>query len=157
VKSVEWDRAIPALPANAGYKLRGEVTLDEGSKVPVYLHLKGNAHLSAESRRVCPEDKLSCLEEEKHIADWNDQTEWTVLDYRSADAMSTRMSEGRMTPLDTILLVFTAGLALGFFGLIYYYVRGLMGAPRELYLLYFTKVTEYSAYGAAAFIMVPFL
>jgi MFS family permease len=67
------------------------------------------------------------------------------------------MSEGRMTPLDTILLVFTAGLALGFFGLIYYYVRGLMGAPRELYLLYFTKVTEYSAYGAAASIMVPFL
>ena len=60
-----------------------------------------------------------------------------------------------MTPFDTILLVFTGGLLLGFLGLIWYYVRGLMES-RELYLLYFTKVTEYSAYGAAAS-MVPFL
>ena len=157
VKSVEWDSAIPALPANAGYKLRGEVTLDDGAKVPVYVHLKGNAHLPAESRLKCPENNSSCKPSEKIISDWDDSTEWTVLDYRSADGMGTRMSEGRMTPLDTILLVFTAGLAIGFLGLIWYYVRGLMGAPRELYLLYFTKVTEYSAYGAAASIMVPFL
>ncbi len=157
VKSVEWDSAIPALPANAGFKLRGTVTLDKGSEVPVYLHLKGNAHLPPESRLVCPKDKPSCSDAEKHIADWDDKTEWTVMDYRSADAMSTRMSESRMTPLDTILLVFSGGLVLGFLGLIWYYVRGLMGAPRELYLLYFTKVTEYSAYGAAASIMVPFL
>ena len=157
VKDVQWDSAIPALPANAGFKLLGSVTLEDDSVVPVYVHLKGNAHLPPESRLVCPEDKPSCTAEEKHIADWDDSTEWTVLDYRSGDGMTTRISEGRMTPLDTILLVFTAGLALGFLGLIYYYIRGLMGAPRELYLLYFTKVTEYSAYGAAASIMVPFL
>ena len=172
VKSVEWGSAIPALPANAGYKLRGTVTLDSGSEVPVYLHLKGNAHLPPESRLVCkqecPTDKSECEKEEmirpadcsaesKEIASWDDKTEWTVLDYRSADGLTTRMSEGRLTQLDHILMVFTAGLALGFIGLIVYYIRGLMGAPRELYLLYFTKVTEYSAYGAAASIMVPFL
>ena len=31
VKSVDWGGAIPALPANAGYKLRGTVTLDDGA------------------------------------------------------------------------------------------------------------------------------
>ena len=172
VKSVEWDSAIPALPANAGYKLRGQVTLDDGSEVPVYLHIKGNAHLPAESRlickKVCPNQEddcdagvktrpSQCEEKDKEIKDWDDSTEWTILDYRSADGMGARMSEGRTTPLDVILLVFSGGLLIGFLGLIWYYVRGLMGAPRELYLLYFTKVTEYSAYGAAASIMVPFL
>ena len=123
VKDVKWDSAIPALPANGGFKLRGSVTLDDDSVVPVYVHLKGNAHLPSESRLVCPEDKPSCAAAEKHIADWDSSTEWTVLDYRSGDAMTTRMSEGRMTPLDTILLVFTTGLALGFLGLIYYYIH----------------------------------
>ena len=47
------------------------------------------------------------------------------------------------------LMFFSGGLLIGFLGLCFYYVKGLWGAPRELYLLYFTKVTEYSAYGAA--------
>ena len=59
--------------------------------------------------------------------DWDDNTEWTVLDYRSADGMGDRVSEGRTTPLDVILLVFSGGLLITFLGLIWYYVRGLMG------------------------------
>lgn len=145
VESVEWDgenAAIPALPANGGYKLRGKVKL-EGSEnpVPVYLHLQGDAH----------------IDPEKRVRSWTKDTKWTIMDYRSADAMSARFTESRLTTLDWFLLFFSGGLVLGFFGLCFYYVKGLLGAPRELYLLYFTKVTEYSAYGAAASIMVPFL
>lgn len=162
IQKVEWDSAIPALPANAGYKLRGKLHLSDSTKenphfIPIYLHIKGNAHLPPESRLVCPEEKTSCADEEKVIAPWNNDTIWSVLDYRSADTMGTRISESRLNPLDYILLFFSGGLLIGFLGLIYYYIRGLTGAPRELYLLYFTKVTEYSAYGAAASIMVPFL
>ena len=162
IQKVEWDSAIPALPANAGYKLRGKLHLSDSTQenphfIPIYLHLKGNAHLPPESRLVCPEDKADCADGEKVIAPWDKDTQWTVLDYRSADSMGTRLAESRLNPLDYILLFFSGGLLIGFLGLIYYYVRGLSGAPRELYLLYFTKVTEYSAYGAAASIMVPFL
>lgn len=141
VRSVEWDSAIPALPANGGYKLRGEVTLDDGKNVPVYVHLQGDAHIEAEQRN----------------RKWSKSTKWTVMDYRSADSMVSRAKESRLTPLDYILLFFSGTLCIGFLGLLIYYIRGLKGAPRELYLMYFTKVTEYSAYGAAASIMVPFL
>ena len=162
IKKVEWDSAIPALPANAGYKLRGKLHLSDSTEdkpnfIPIYLHIKGDAHLPAEHRLICPEDEPNCSAEGKIIAPWNDETTWTVLDYRSADSMGSRFSESRLTPLDYILLFFSGGLLIGFLGLVYYYIRGLTGAPRELYLLYFTKVTEYSAYGAAASIMVPFL
>jgi MFS family permease len=141
VQSVKWDSAIPALPANGGYKLRGEVTLDDGKSVPVYVHLQGDAHIDPEERN----------------RDWTKDTKWTIMDYRSADGLSTRMKESRLNPLDWILLFFSGALLIGFLGLLTYYIRGLKGAPRELYLMYFTKVTEYSAYGAAASIMVPFL
>ena len=157
IQKVEWDSAIPALPADAGYKLRGTVFLEKEKTIPVYVHLKGNASLEPISRLECPSPQKECSDEEKSIAQWNGATEWTVLDYRSADAMKTRWSEERLTPLDNILLFFSFGLGIGFLGLIFYYIKGLTGAPRELYLLYFTKVTEYSAYGAAASIMVPFL
>ena len=49
-----------------------------------------------------------------------------------------------------LLLVALVGLTLG-------YVIGLKGHPRELWLMFFTKVTEYSAYGAASSIFVLFL
>jgi MFS family permease len=162
IQKIEWDSAIPALPANGGYKLRGNLHLSDSTKetphfVPIYLHLKGDASLPAEKRLECTDPTKECDNSEKGIAQWNGGTEWTVLDYRSADSMSTRWTESRLNPLDNILLFFSVGLLIGFFGLIFYYIRGLQGAPRELYLLYFTKVTEYSAYGAAASIMVPFL
>ena len=145
VESVEWsgkNAAIPALPANGGYKLRGTVKLEGvGEPVPVYIHVQGDAHIDPENR-----DR-----------NWTKDTKWTIMDYRSADSMSSRFTESRLTTLDWFLLFFSGGLVIGFLGLCFYYVKGLIGAPRELYLLYFTKVTEYSAYGAAASIMVPFL
>ena len=145
VESVEWNgdnAAIPALPANGGYKLRGTVKVEGSDKpVPIYIHVQGDAHVDPETRN----------------RSWNKDTKWTIMDYRSADAMSSRFSESRLTTLDWFLLFFSGGLVIGFLGLCFYYVKGLLGAPRELYLLYFTKVTEYSAYGAAASIMVPFL
>ena len=138
----EGNAAIPALPANGGYKLRGSVKM-EGfeNPVPVYLHLQGDAHIKAEDRS----------------REWTKDTKWTIMDYRSSDGMGTRFSESRFSTLDWFLMFFSGGLLIGFLGLCFYYVKGLWGAPRELYLLYFTKVTEYSAYGAAASIMVPFL
>ena len=140
--SDEANSAIPALPANGGYKLRGSVKM-EGfeNPVPIYLHLQGDAHIKAEDRS----------------RKWTKDTKWTIMDYRSSDGLTTRFSESRFTTLDWFLMFFSGGLLIGFLGLCFYYVKGLWGAPRELYLLYFTKVTEYSAYGAAASIMVPFL
>ena len=58
-----------------------------------------------------------CADKDKEVKDWDDSTQWTVLDYRSADGMGDRVSEGGTTPLDVILLVFTGGLLLGFLGL----------------------------------------
>lgn len=153
VKHVIWDSAIPALPANGGFKLRGTVYLKgsvdteiertqmDESGIPVYIHLQGDAHVNPEVRN----------------REWNSETQWSIMDYRSSEGMTTRFSSGTATPLDWLLVIFSGGLLLGFLGLIAYYVRGLWGAPRELYLLYFTKLTEYSAYGSASAIMVLFL
>ena len=54
-------------------------------------------------------------------------------------------------------MIFGGGLLIGFLGLVGYYVKGLWGAHESFYLLYFTKLTEYSAYGSASAIMVLFL
>ena len=105
------------------------------------MHVQGDAHVDPETRN----------------RKWNQDTQWTVMDFRSAEAMSTRFSEGSATSLDWLLMIFGGGLLIGFLGLVGYYVKGLWGAPRELYLLYFTKLTEYSAYGSASAIMVLFL
>jgi len=47
-------------------------------------------------------------------------------------------------------IIYVAGFILGiaFLFIIWNYAKGLKGSPREIYLLFFTKVTEYSAYGA---------
>ena len=125
VKSVKWDSAIPALPADTDLKSEGEVTLDDDATIPIYLHLKGDAHLEPESHLQCPNEQPTCPDGLKQIKDWDSATTWTVLDYRSADPMYGKIDEGRMTPLDNVLLVFSGGLLFGFIGLIWYYVRGL--------------------------------
>ncbi len=97
--------------------------------------------------------------------EWNDNTKWTVLDYRSAESMGTRLNASmygsfatqKATILDWFLLACASGLALAFCGLVGFYIKGLRGSPRELYLMFFTKLTEYSAYGAASAIMVLYL
>ena len=97
--------------------------------------------------------------------EWNDNTKWTVMDYRSGESMMTRFQASlfggfatqQANALDWFLLVCAGGLAVAFLGLVGFYIKGLRGSPRELYLMFFTKLTEYSAYGAACAIMVLYL
>lgn len=60
-----------------------------------------------------------------------------------------RLKSGEADGIDGFILACGLGLALALVWIIWSYVRGLRGSPRELYLMFFTKVTEYSAYGAA--------
>jgi dipeptide/tripeptide permease len=57
-------------------------------------------------------------------------------------------SRVNMNTLDFVLIVSGILLVIAFFYIIWSYVKGLKGSPYEIYLLFFTKVTEYSAYGA---------
>lgn len=140
--AVKWDNGIPALPANGGYKLTGTFTLaDQSHSFPVYLHVEGDVHVEAVTRN----------------RKWTKDTRWTVLDYRSARSMFDRISMGDANGLDWLLLICMILLSIAFLGMVVYYVLGLRGSPRELYLMFFTKVTEYSAYGAASAIMVKYL
>jgi MFS family permease len=50
--------------------------------------------------------------------------------------------------LDYVIYFASALLMVAFLFIIWNYAKGLKGSPREIYLLFFTKVTEYSAYGA---------
>ena len=96
---------------------------------------------------------------------WNENTTWTVLDYRSGESMFTRLKSSNSgafatkeaTALDWFLMICAGGLLVAFVGLVGFYIKGLRGSPRELYLMFFTKLTEYSAYGAASAIMVLYL
>lgn len=138
---VEWTNGNNALPANNGFKLMGTFTPTEGEAFPVYMHLEGDAHVDGEERN----------------RDWSESTRWTVMDYRSAESMFSRLGDGRSSILDKLLLVCLLGLIIALFGLTFFYIKGLVGHPRELWLMFFNKLTEYSAYGAAASIFVIFL
>ena len=138
---VEWDNGNNALPVNNGFKLMGKYTPNEGAAFPVYMHLEGDAHVDSKTRN----------------REWSAKTKWTVMDYRSAKSMMSRVNDGSSTILDKILLVCAIGLLIALLGLIIGYIRGLKGHPRELWLMFFTKLTEYSAYGAASSIFVIFL
>ena len=139
--SVIWDNGTQALPASNGFKLMGQYTATSGATFPVYMHLEGDAHVLATERN----------------RSWNENTKWTVMDYRSAESMFSRLGTETATALDWVLLTFAVLLALALIGLTWGYVRGLTGHPRELWLMFFTKLTEYSAYGSASVIFVLFL
>ena len=72
-----------------------------------------------------------------------------ILDFQATDSFLGRVIGGRGDTLDIVLAVVALAMLLGFLYIIISYVRGLWGSPRELYILFFTKLTEYSAYGAA--------
>ena len=72
-----------------------------------------------------------------------------VLDIQQSSSFFSRVFSGRGDGLDMSLLIFGIALIMGFLYILFSYWRGLLGTPRELYILFFTKVTEYSAYGAA--------
>ena len=62
-----------------------------------------------------------------------------------------------MNPLDIIVPVAIAAVAAAFLWILWSYVKGLRGSPRELYLLYASKIVEYAAYGASNMAFVLFL
>ena len=101
------------------------------------MHLEGDAHVASKDR-----DRK-----------WTEKTKWTVMDYRSAESMFDRVQNGESNILDNICssASWTINRArwtnLGLY-------QGLKGHPRELWLMFFTKLTEYSAYGAASSIFV---
>ncbi|MCP5536035.1 MAG: MFS transporter [Akkermansiaceae bacterium] len=72
-----------------------------------------------------------------------------ILDFQTTDSFLGRVLGGRGDTLDMVVAVIALALVLGFVYIIVSYVKGLWGSPRELYILFFTKLTEYSAYGAA--------
>ncbi|MGB0591829.1 MAG: hypothetical protein ACPGU1_19290 [Myxococcota bacterium] len=139
--SVEWTAGNNALPANNGFKLMGTFTPKEGEPFAVYMHLEGDAHVSAAERNRT----------------WDDKTAWTVMDYRSAESMMARLTGEGATGLDWFLAICALTLLIALIGLSWGYIKGLRGHPRELWLMFFTKLTEYSAYGAASSIFVLFL
>ena len=79
------------------------------------------------------------------------------MDYKSAESMTARLTSSRGTGLDWFLAICAGLLLIALIGLTWGYVKGLKGHPRELWLMFFTKPTEYSAYGAASSIFVLFL
>ena len=139
--TIEWNNGTQALPAANGFKLMGNYTASNGTTFPVYMHLEGDAHVEGTIRN----------------RQWNENTKWTVLDYRSSESMFSRLNTEHAKTLDWVLLVFAIVLVLALVGLTFGYVRGLQGHPRELWLMFFTKLTEYSAYGSASVIFVLFL
>ncbi len=62
-----------------------------------------------------------------------------------------------MDNLDIIIWVSAVVLILGFFLILWNYIKGLKGSPRELYLIYFAKLLEYGAYGAVNYTFVLYL
>lgn len=102
-----------------GYKLKGKLTQVDGVQLPFYVAL---------------------LESKDGLK---------VLDFQSTDSFMGRVFGGRGDTLDMVLAVVALAMILGFLYIIVSYVKGLWGSPRELYILFFTKLTEYSAYGAA--------
>ncbi len=139
--TVEWTAGNNALPANNGFKLMGTYTPKEGEPYAVYMHLEGDAHVAATERN----------------RKWDDKTVWTVMDYRSAESMVARLAGDGATGLDWFLAACALLLLIALVGLMWGYIKGLRGHPRELWLMFFTKLTEYSAYGAASSIFVLFL
>ncbi len=62
-----------------------------------------------------------------------------------------------MDKLDIIIASGIAVLAAAFVYIVWSYIKSLKGSPRELYLLFFTKLTEYSCYGAMNLAFILFL
>ncbi len=102
-----------------GFKLNGLAKLPDGTELPFYAALLETS------------DGLE------------------LLDLQPTSSFFERLFGGRGDALDITLAIVALALLLGFLYILFSYVRGLKGSPRELYILFFTKVTEYSAYGAA--------
>jgi MFS family permease len=134
-QGVSWGNGVPA---KDGAKLTGTITYRDGTSEPLYINLVGDED-------VAPQDRNT---------KWGAQTEWRVLDATINPAFYAKRS---MESLDYFLLVSVLVLLGTLMFMIVRYVRGLWGSPYELYLMFFTKLTEYSAYGAASYCFVLYL
>jgi MFS family permease len=62
-----------------------------------------------------------------------------------------------MNTLDIALWISGIVLTAGFILIIWNYIKGLKGSPRELYMLYIAKLLEYGAYGAVNYTFILYL
>jgi len=113
-----------------GYRLDGLATSKAGEELPFYAILKG------------PKTNFNELK---------------LYDIQSTESFISRLKAGNSSTLDVMAALSLLALLSSFGWIMINYVRGLAGSPREIYLLFFTKVTEYSAYGAANMAFVLYL
>ena len=128
LKEVKWNNGVPALN---GIRLMGDLIYKNGKILPIYLVALGDLSQKSSS--------------------------YQVLDVQSAQGPIDRLLSGAGTLLDVVVALMILVIILALIYIIYMYVRGLRGSPRELYLLFFTKVTEYSAYGGANLAFILYL
>lgn len=138
VTSVKWKNGVLG---KDGARLSGDATLASGKVVPVFASLLGDEHIDVTVRNY----------------EFGEKTTWTVLDVQRTSSLFTRIKDGEQTTFDLLLGVILIVVLGSLITMIGYYIKGLRGSPRELFLLYFTKLTEYSAYGAASYAFVLYL
>lgn len=138
VVSVDWTNGVLG---KDGARLSGDATLASGKVVPIFASLLGDEHIDVTVRNY----------------EFGSKTTWTVLDVQRTSSLFTRIQDGEQTTFDLLLGVFFIVIIGSLISMIGYYMKGLRGSPRELFLLYFTKLTEYSAYGAASYAFVLYL
>jgi POT family proton-dependent oligopeptide transporter len=80
-----------------------------------------------------------------------------IYDIQTSKSFMKRVFEGKGDTLDIFAFISLLALLGAFAQIIFNYIKGLTGSPRELYLLFITKVLEYSAYGAANLAFVLYL
>jgi len=137
-EAVEWDGGVPA---KDGIRLTGTVTLLGGATLPIYVNLLADEVVAAKER----------------TPEWYASNTFRVLDVQSTESILDRFGSGSLSGLDVFVAFFFVVMLGVFIAMVWRYVKGLLGSPRELYLMFFTKVTEYSAYGAATYAFVLYL
>jgi dipeptide/tripeptide permease len=137
-ETVEWDVGVPA---KDGVRLTGTVTLAGGDTVPIYVNLLADEVVAARDR----------------TPEWYATNTLRVLDVQTTETIIDRIASGALSGLDVFVAFFFVVMLGVFVFMVWRYVKGLLGSPRELYLMFFTKVTEYSAYGAATYAFVLYL
>ena len=127
-KSVEWTNCIKS---KDGLRVDGTMTLKDNSATGITVYVIGTE-----------KDNYASVQ---------------VLDVMNNRSVFSRISRGNSTTLDYTVLFGLGALMLTLLGMIVRYVVQLRGSPYELYLMFFTKLTEYSAYGAASMTLVLYL
>lgn len=75
----------------------------------------------------------------------------------TSDIMNAAVAEQGPDLLSIGIWVAGGALLLWLLLIIIYYIKGLWGSPRELYMLYFSKILEYGAYGCINLTFILYL